>query len=311
MGWTQLYRNFKFIRQVKMKHSITLTILFFLGISAYGQEVKKLNDSYFLDLEKFEKGSGILEIKANPEHRETEIITLEQGTYFLENKNQKFWFKINEKHQFTETAKAQITKGEKLYTLYFTFENGLAFEADLKDTSGHLISHFETKDSVFVVKHFRRTGKLAKKIVLRTGRGLSDAVETAYYENGNTKSENDHINKTTRLFYENGKAEYFYHSGTEEKIYFNDNGQKTEHSYYSRDKEWCTEYFENGTIVSKNCNSADHSQKLKYYYANGKLAYYEVELLSTGEIKKYNKNNKLLESRRAIYPNAVPNSKRP
>lgn len=170
-----------------MKQIIIHTTLFFFGISAYGQEVKKLNDSYFLNLEKFEKGSGILEIKANPENREKEIITLEEGTYFLENKNQKFWFKINDKHQFTETAKAQITKGEKLYILYFTFENGLALEADLKDTSGHLISHFETKDSVFVVKHFRQTGKLAKKIVLRIGRGLSDAVETAYYDNGEYK----------------------------------------------------------------------------------------------------------------------------
>lgn len=289
-----------------MKQIIIHTILFFFGISAYGQEVKKLNDSYFLNLEKFEKGSGILEIKANPENREKEIITLEEGTYFLENKNQKFWFKINDKHQFTETAKAQITKGEKLYILYFTFENGLALEADLKDTSGHLISHFETKDSVFVVKHFRQTGKLAKKIVLRIGRGLSDAVETAYYDNGNIKSENDHVNKTTRLFYENGKAEYFYDSGTEEKIYFNENGQKTEHNYYSKEKEWCTEYFENGTIVSKNCNSADHSQKIQYYYKNGKLDNYEVELFSTGEIKKYDKNNKLLESRKATYPNAMP-----
>lgn len=289
-----------------MKQIITLTILFFFGISAYSQEVKKLNDSYFLDLKKFEKGSGILEIRENPENRETEIITLEEGIYFFENKNQKFWFKINGKHQFTETAKAQITKGEKLYTLYFTFENGLAIATDLKDTSGHLISHFETKDSVFVVKHFRQTGKLAKKIVLRTGAGLSDAVETVYYENGNIKSENDHINKTTRLFYENGKAEYFYHSGTEEKIYFNENGQKTEHNYYSKDKEWCTEYFENGTIVRKNCNSADQSQKIQYYYQNGKLDYYEVELFSTGEIKKYDKNNKLLESRKAIYPNVAP-----
>ncbi|PUV25007.1 hypothetical protein [Sphingobacterium athyrii] len=294
-----------------MKQIILLTILIFLGITAYCQEVRKLDDSYFLDLEKFEKGFGILEIKANPENREKEILTLKEGTYFLQNKNQKFWFKINGKHQFTETAKAQITKGEKLYTLYFTFENGLAIATDLKDTSGNLISHFETKDSVFVVKHFRQTGKLAKKIVLRTGVGLSDAVETAYYENGNIKSENDHINKTTRLFYENGKAEYFYHSGSEEKIYFNKNGQKTAHSYYSKDKEWCTEYFENGTIVSKNCNSADHSQKIQYCYKNGKLDYYEVELLSTGEIKKYDKNNKLLGSRKGMYPNTVPNSTKP
>lgn len=293
-----------------MKQIIILVILFFLGISAYGQDVKKLDDSYFLDLEKFEKGFGILEIKVNAENLEKEVVTLEKGAYFLENRNQKFCFTINEKHEFTETAKAQITKGKKLYTLYFTFENGQAIETDLKDTSGHLISRFETKDSAFVVKHFRRTGKLDKKIVLKIGGGISDAVETTYYENGNVKSENDHINKTTRLFYENGKAEYFYHSGTEEKIYFNENGQKTTHSYQSKDKAWCTEHFENGTIVSKNCNSADHSRKVQYYYKNGQLDYYEVELFSTGEIKKYDNNDKLVESRKATYPNVAPNSKK-
>jgi len=123
-----------------MKKIFTLTTILFTCIFAFGQDVKQLNKEYYLDMSKFEKGSGILEIKERVNYEiflkvekalqngqlpsdsqkklayETREFKPEKGTYFLNNEYQKFRFMIDEKGQFIGKAQAEITKKQRYTT---------------------------------------------------------------------------------------------------------------------------------------------------------------------------------------------------
>lgn len=112
-----------------------LLVLFFLSqVSSFRQKVKELNSKYFLNLVKFENGSGVLEIleythydlhqkfkEARKNNKrlsveeeskafETKVFKPEEAKYFLNNEeeNQKFWFSSNSKGQFVGSGEAKI-----------------------------------------------------------------------------------------------------------------------------------------------------------------------------------------------------------
>jgi len=137
---------------------------------------------------------------------------------------------------------------------------------------------------------------------------LDNSIETKYYENGNIKSESDRINKTNKTFYENGTQKSYNKTNTSETINYDEKGRKTYHSYSTKENGWCEEYFENGLITSKICDSSDHLQQTNYY-KNGKLDYYEVRDHTKHEMRKYDRNNKLLSTDKMTYPNSLPTPK--
>lgn len=294
---------------------------------AFGQQVKELNEKYILKTKQLQDGIRTLEIlelsnsslywevrdkignriRPNSEDinksLESTIFTPTEGKYFLNNPDQKFWFTIDKSGRFTDSSIFENDDfGEKEYWTIF-FKNGNISAADVKQNrEGNSIKKIEANDTLFITKFFsEKNGKLTKKRVIKKGGNWQNSISTEYYEDGKVKSENDGINKIVKYFYENGKQKSFSNSSTNESIDYDTLGRKTEHSYPTKENGWCREYFKNGLITTKDCNNSNHSEKIKHYYKNGKLDYYEIEDNIKGEIKKYDKNKKLISTEKAIY----------
>ena len=304
---------------------ILITMLFTPFV--LGQKVKELNERYILKTRPLEDGVRKLEIeellnsnlywevrdqiarriRPNSEDisksSETKMFTPGEGKYFLKNKDQKFWFTIDKNGWFTDSAVFENNDfGEKEYWTML-FENGNIVAAEVKrNREGNLIRKIEADNILFTTKFFKESnGKLEKKRVIKNGGNWRNSIATEYYEDGSVKSELDGINKTEKRYYENGKLSTFNNTKTNESIDYDQQGIKKQHSYPTKDNGWCREYFKNGLITSKDCNNSDHSQKSKHFYKNGKLEYYETEDTLNGEIQKYDKNKKLLNTQKAIY----------
>ncbi len=314
-----------------MIRTLTLIAMLFTQF-ALGQQVKELKDKYILKTRQLQDGVRTLEItelsnsalywqvrdkianriRPNSEdiHKSLDgtFFTPTEGKYFLNNNDQKFWFTIDKNGRFADSAIFESNDfGEKEYWTIF-FDKGNISIADVKQSrDGHSIRKIEANDTLFVTKFFKESnGTLTKKRVIKNGGNWQNSILTEYYEDGKIRSENDGVNKIQKNFYENGKQRSFSNSKTNESIYYDQQGRKTEHSYPTKDNGWCREYFQNGLITNKNCNNSDHSQKTNYYYKNGKLDYYEIEDNIKGEIKKYDKNKKLINTEKAIYIQAAP-----
>ena len=314
-----------------MIRTLTLIAMLFTQF-ALGQQVKELKDKYILKTRQLQDGVRTLEItelsnsalywqvrdkianriRPNSEdiHKSLDgkFFTPTEGKYFLNNNDQKFWFTIDKNGRFADSAIFESNDfGEKEYWTIF-FDKGNISIADVKQSrDGHSIRKIEANDTLFVTKFFKESnGTLTKKRVIKNGGNWQNSILTEYYEDGKIRSENDGVNKIQKNFYENGKQRSFSNSKTNESIYYDQQGRKTEHSYPTKDNGWCREYFQNGLITNKNCNNSDHSQKTNYYYKNGKLDYYEIEDNIKGEIKKYDKNKKLINTEKTIYIQAAP-----
>lgn len=299
---------------------------------ALGQQVKQLNEKYILKTRQLQDGIRTLEIVAlsnsslywevrnknanriRPNVEDIDkslastIFTPTEGKYFLRNPEQKFWFTIDESGKFTDSAIFENDDfGEKEYWTIF-FENGNISAADVKQNpDGNAIRKIEANDTLFITKFYNeKSGKLTEKRVIKKGGNWQNSISTEYDENGNPEYENDGINKTAKSFHENGKQKSFRNSITNESIDYDTLGKKKEHTYPTKENGWCTEYFKNEQITRKVCNTSNHSEKITSYYKNGKLDYYEIEDNIKGEIKKYDKNKKLINSEKAIYIQAAP-----
>ncbi|WP_312553846.1 hypothetical protein [Empedobacter brevis] len=309
------------------------TLIFILFTPfAFGQQVKELKEKYILKTRQLEDGIRKLEIaellnshlywevrdkiaqriRPSSEDISKSLESIKfappEGTYFLNNKDQKCWFTIDKNGWFTDSAIFENDEaGEKEYWTFF-FKNGNIIVADMKQNrEGHLIKKIEANDSLFVTTFFNESnGKLHKKRTIKNGGDWQNSVLTEYYDDGSLKLEKDGVNKTEKSFYENGQQKSFDNLRTNERIRYDTKGMKTEHSYPTKENGWCSESFENGVITTKDCNSSDHSQKTKYYYKKGKLDSYEVEDNIKGVIQKYDKNKKLIHTEKAIYIQAAP-----
>lgn len=313
-----------------MKFLTVITILFTHFLVA--QQVKELNEKYILKTEQLQDGVRTLEIveltnsplywevrdkvkrRIRPDTEdinkslESKKFTPTEGNYFLKNNDQKFRFTIDKNGNFSDRATFENNDFGEMEYWNFAFDNGKISTADLKQTpEGNVIEKIVADDDSFVTTYFsKNTGKMTKKRIIKKGGNWQNSFLTEYYEDGSIKSENDGMKKIRKYFYENGKQRSFENSETNETIDYDKTGLKTEHSYPTKDKGWCREYFENGLITSKKCNSSNHSQKTNYEYKNGKLDSYEIEDGEKGEIKKYDKNKKLISTEKAVYIQAGP-----
>jgi hypothetical protein len=312
---------------VKVKKLLIITAIFFTVNFTFAQNVKELNEKYYLDLDKFEEGFDVLELreyiniemKKNVEKAfqkesynfytneyqktafESKIFEPNEGSYLLVNTYQKFQFNIDEKGQFTGIANFERIKRENTTYWTFNFINGKVKEVEIKKNPFNKpITKIKVNDSLLIFNYFDEMNQRLKgKKVMKIGGGFYNSVVTEYYDNGNIEFEEDRIKKINVRFYENGKKKSYYNSSNKESIDYDERGRKTEHSYPTKDNGWCSDYFENGHITKSNCNNANFSKKTEYYYKKGKLNHYEIS--ENGEIRKFNKNNKLISKKKEIY----------
>lgn len=313
-----------------MKRLFTFLTLLLIHTFSFGQKTVELSKKYFLDfnnLEHFDKGTDVLELKERVNYElflkvkedynrfkhpseeekriayETKTFKGEKGEYILNNEYQQFHFNVNEIGLISGIANLIQTENGYTYFWKFNFDTGRLKYAELKkELSGKPIRKVEINDSLFVMQFFDiNTGNFTGKRIIRNVKDYNNSIEILYDENENIRREEDRLQKIRKTFYKNGKPESYQNLLTEESIKYDDMGRKTQHSYPTKDKKWCNEYYENGLIINKNCRNSDDSQRTQYYYKNGKLEKYEVVDYAKDETRKYDKNNKLVSTEKNIY----------
>jgi len=313
-----------------MKKLFTFLTLLLINIFSFGQETKELSKKHFLDfnnLEHFDKGTDILEVKERVNYElylkveedynrfkhpseeekkkayETKPLICEKGEYVLNNEFQKFHFKVDENGFLSGSA--NLVQTERGYTYYwnFDFDAGKLKYAELKkDFAGKPVRKVDIKDSIFVMQFFdMNTGAPSSKRIIKNFKDYNNSIEIIYDERENIIREENRLLKTKKTFYKNGKPESYHNSLTKESIEYDDTGRITQHFYTTKDKKRCNEVYENGLIINKKCRNSDESQMAQYYYTNGKLEKYEIIDYVKNETRKYNKNNKLLSNEKNIY----------
>lgn len=313
-----------------MKKLFTFLTLLLINIFSFGQETKELSKKHFLDfnnLEHFDKGTDILEVKERVNYElylkveqdynrfkhpseeekkkayETNPFKGEKGEYFLNNEYQQFHFSVNEIGLIS--GNANLVQSENGYTYFweFSFDAGKLKYAELKkELSGNPIRKVEINDSLFVMQFFDiNNGNFSGKRIIRNVKDYDNSIEILYDENENIRREENRLQKIRKTFYKNGKPESYHNLLTEESIKYDDMGRKTQHFYPTKDKNWCNEYYENGLIINKNCRNSDDSQQTRYHYKNGKLEKYEIVDYIKDETRKYDKNNKLVSTEKNTY----------
>ncbi len=315
-----------------MKKIITLIAVFFIQMIAMAQ-VKELNEKYLLRTRQLSGGVRTLQIDelvnsklyweikeqvSNGIRPSTEdinkgvqtkkFIPKEEGKYFLNNNEQKFWFTIDKNGLYVDSAFFEDNETMQPFYWTFHFENGNITKVIVQhDRNESPIRMIVANDSLFTTTSFNpKTGNMLKKQIIKNGGDWSNSVVIEYYESGVVKREEDRINKIEKSYYENGKLSYYHNSNenVEERISYNEKGEKTEHRYLATNKEYCEESYKNGIITEKECRSSGSITKT--YYKNGKLDSYEIE--SNGELKIYDRNKKLIKTEKMYYPQAAPNS---
>lgn len=297
-----------------------LLVLFFLSqIFSFGQQIKELNSQYFLNLVKFENGSGVLEIleyahydlhqkfkEARKNNKrlsveeeskafETKVFKPEEAKYFLNNEeeNQKFWFSINNKGEFVGTGEAKIHDyNSKLNHYTFRFQNGKLAVTEVKDDLGKVIKTFEINDSILITKGYK-DNKIEFENILKKNKKYPNTIAINYYENGKVKSEDDYINDVTKTYNEKGLPQSYKNHKTDEEIAYDEFGKKLTHSYKT-EKELCYEFYKKGIITQRTCKNKDNTKDVEYSFKDGQLDYYFVT--ENNELKKYDRNHKLIKT---------------
>lgn len=301
-------------------------IVYFLLLSniLFSQEYSHLNDECFVDFRKLENGKIEIKKYLNPElnkrwltaqkeykenqnsdayefiknnydeAHKSENIDLTEGQYLLNNSYEKFGFEIDENKQFTKIAKYQIKENGELSDI--KFQNGKVISFETVSLFDEPLKKITINDSLFI-EIIYKNGKIFRKnltnIVL--GGGQSNQVRIHYYSNGNIELEQNNIENTFKTFHENGEPELYRDYTNHEEIEYDNEGQKTKHSYIS-ENEKCMEIFEKGIIQLKECDSSDKLKTYSYHYKLGKLEYYEVLDRTKDEIRIYDKNDKLIKT---------------
>lgn len=313
-----------------MNYLFTFLALVFINLLALGQKTKELNKEYFLDfknLEHFDNGTDVLELKERVNYElflkvkegynrfihpseeekkkanETKPFQGEKGEYTLNNEYQKFNFSINENGLISGSASLVQIEDEYTYFWNFNFDSGKIKYAELKtETSGNPIRKVEISDSLFVMQYFDiKNGDFAGKRIIKNVKKYDHWIDTRYNNKGIIIWEENKLQMTKKTFYDDGKPQTYINLKTEESIEYDDIGKKIKHSYPTKDKKWCIENYEDGLIIEKRCRTSDNSQQTKYHYKNGQLVNYEIDDFIKDEIRTYDKNNKLLSTRKNSY----------
>lgn len=86
---------------------------------------------------------------------------------------------------------------------------------------------------------------------------------------------------------------------TKEIIWYTPLGKKREHKFVLGDLDCVSSFNKDGIIERKECSNWGKGIRTVYYYKNGKLDFYEEE--KHGDVKKYDKNGKLMKTEKAGY----------
>jgi|GEM_PF-1314371 len=231
------------------------------------------------------------------EAHKSEKVDLAKGFYLLNNQHQGFGFEINDNQQFTGNAKYQNKETDQVSDIIF--KDGKIISMETVNIFNEPVKKITISDSLFT-EIWYENGKITRKNTenLKLGGGQSNEIRTHYFENGNIQLEQDNISNTFKTFYENGTPKRYENGKTQERIAYDTNGRKTEHTYIADDKK-CNEYYENAIIQSKKCETLDNLTTYFYHYKNGKLEDYEVLDRTKDEIRTYDKNNKLIKKNEA------------
>ena len=311
---------------LKMK-SILITIFIIISNITFAQEYKTLDSIYFVDFGNINKGEiqirkylnfelnkkwwltqknyklyqkdedlEFINKNGNDAHK-SEKINLSKGFYLLNNSFQKFGFEIDDKNQFVGNAKYETKEEVKLSTINFKEGKVILFET--VNMFDEPIKKITINDSLFTEISYKK-GQIDRKNIenIKLGGGQLNEIRIHYFENGNIELEQNNIDNTFKTFYENGKPKLYKNGNTQEKIEYDIEGKKTEHTYVTDNKK-CSEFFKNGIIQSKDCDILDKSMTYFYHYINGKLNNYEILDRTKDQIRKYDKNNKLIKTNEA------------
>ncbi|MDR6969606.1 hypothetical protein J2X31_003639 [Flavobacterium arsenatis] len=222
---------------------------------------------------------------------------MSKGFYLLNNPFQKFGFEIDDRNQFVGSAKYETKEEIKLSTI--NFKNGKVILHETVNIFDEPLRKITINDSLFTAISYEK-GKIVRKHIenIKLGGGQSNEIRIHYFENGNIELEQNNIDNTFKTFYENGKPKLYKNGKTQEKIEYDIEGKKTEHTYITNNKK-CSEFLKNGIIQSKDCDILDKSLTYFYHYKNGKLDNYEILDRTIDQITKYDKNNKLIKTSEA------------
>ncbi|WP_300670240.1 hypothetical protein [Soonwooa sp.] len=306
-----------------------LLVLFFLNqIASFGQQIKELNSQYFLNLAKFENGSGVLEIleytnydlhqkfkEARKNNKrlsveeeskafENKVFKSEEAKYFLNNEeeNQKIWFSSNSKGEFVGIAEAKIPDYDsKLNHYTFRFQNGKLATTEVKDDLGKVIKTYEINDSILITKGYK-DNKIEFESILKKNKKYPNSIVINYFENGKVKSEDDYISNVTKTYNEKGLPKSYKNYETDEQIEYDEMGKKLKRSYKTKEEQ-CYELYTKGIITQRTCRNKNNTKDVEYSFKDGQLDYYFVT--ENNELKKYDRNHKLLKTekvtRNSIY----------
>ena len=307
--------------------SILITIFIIISNITFAQEYKTLDSIYFVDFGNINKGEiqirkylnfelnkkwwltqknyklyqknedlEFINKNGNDAHK-SEKINLSKGFYLLNNSFQKFGFEIDDKNQFVGNAKYETKEEVKLSTINFKEGKVILFET--VNMFDEPIKKITINDSLFTEISYKK-GQIDRKNIenIKLGGGQLNEIRIHYFENGNIELEQNNIDKTFKTFYATGKPMLYKNGNTQEKIEYDIAGKKTEHTYVTDNKK-CSEFFKNGIIQSKDCDILDKSMTYFYHYINGKLNNYEILDRTKDQIRKYDKNNKLIKTNEA------------
>jgi hypothetical protein len=307
--------------------STLITILIIISNITFAQEYKTLDSIYYVDFGNISKGEiqirKYLNFELNQkwwlaqknyklyrksedlefintngkEAHKSEKINLSKGFYLLNNAFQKFGFEIDDKNQFIGNARYETKEEVKLSTIDFKKGKVILFET--VNMFDEPIKKITINDSLYTEISYEK-GLLVRKNIenITRGGGQNNEIRIHYFENGNIELEQNNIDNTFKTFYKNGKPKLYKNENSQEKIEYDIDGKKTEHTYVVDNKK-CNEFFKNGIIQSKDCDILDKSLTYFYHYKNGKLDNYEILDRTKDEIKKFDTNNKLIQTSEA------------
>ncbi|MEO6819821.1 MAG: hypothetical protein ABI266_05495, partial [Ginsengibacter sp.] len=136
----------------------------------------------------------------------SKVVEIKPGIYFIDNDKQNFKFSIDNNGLLA--GDGLLNNRVKNTETTFKFSSGIAINTVTKRLD-KIYSRTTLKDSIFVAELFDKDGMMVTKdiINLKLGGGQSNTISTHYSKNGKISSEQNNINETFIVYYENGKIE--------------------------------------------------------------------------------------------------------